>query len=77
MLNLFVQENGIPQGPVLSKTLFLLAVNRIADGIPHVIENMLLVVDLSIIVGRTNLHGVGHKLQRARYYFEQGRNERI
>ena len=49
----------------LSVTLFLIAINGIADGIPHDIEKMLLVDYLNTIVRGTNLHGVGRKLQRA------------
>ena len=52
--DLFILENSIPQGSVISVTLFLIAINGIADGIPN--EKMLFVDDLRIIVRGTNLH---------------------
>ena len=36
--DLFVQENSFPQESGLCVTLFLIAINGIADGVPHDIE---------------------------------------
>ena len=53
--DLLVQENGIPQGSVLSETLLLIVINGIAA---HDIEKMLFVNHLSTIVRRTNHQSV-------------------
>lgn len=47
--NLFTQTNGIPQGSVLSVTLFAIAINGVADNLPTGVTPLLYVDDLVII----------------------------
>lgn len=51
----FVQENGIPQGGVLSATLFAIKINSIARVIPPSVHYSLYVDDLQIAVSSCNL----------------------
>ena len=44
----FIQEEGVPQGSVLSVTLFAVAINGILDGVPMPVRASLFVDDLAI-----------------------------
>ena len=46
--NEFKQENGIPQGSVLSCTLYKLAVNSIVDNLPNHVKNSLFMDDYGV-----------------------------
>lgn len=50
----FVQENGVPQGGVLSATLFLIKINSISQVIPPSVQYSLYVDDLQISVSSCN-----------------------
>ena len=57
------QEEGVPQGSVLSVTLFALAINGISSIIPQDILSTLFVDDLSISFAGTRMAMVERKLQ--------------
>ena len=46
--NIYEQEMGVPQGSILSVTLFISKINSIADVIPSNFEKSLFVDDFSI-----------------------------
>ena len=58
-----VQEDGVPQGSVLSATLFALSINGIAKIIPKDILYTLFVDDLSISFAASRMSVVERKLQ--------------
>lgn len=58
-------ENGIPQGSVLSTTLFLVAVNCLADAVEEPARVSLYVDDLAVYLAGDNLSEVGTALQQA------------
>ena len=57
------QEEGVPQGSVLSVTLFALAINDISSVIPHDVMHTLFVDDLSISYAASRMVVVERKLQ--------------
>ena len=57
------QEEGVPQGSVLSVTLFALAINSVSSVIPPDVLHTLFVDDLSISVAGTRMALVERKLQ--------------
>ena len=57
------QEEGVPQGSVLSVTLFALAINTVTSVIPPDVLHTLFVDDLSISVAGTRMAMVERKLQ--------------
>ena len=59
------QEEGVPQGCVLSVTLFALAINSISDVIPKDIMHTLFVDDLSISFATPRMANAERKLQLA------------
>ena len=61
----FVQENGVPQGGVLSVTLFIVKMNSIARSIPPSVQYSLYVDDLQISVSSCNLSICERRLQVA------------
>ena len=63
--NLKEQEEGVPQGSVLSVTLFALAINGIASVIPKDIMSTMFVDDLSISFAASNMAVAERKLQLA------------
>ena len=58
----FLQENGTPQGSVISPLLFLLMINDIPNGIDGV-EMSLFADDSAIYVGHRNVKILKHKIQ--------------
>ena len=63
--NTFEQQQGVPQGSVLSVTLFGLAINNIAKDIPADIEKNLFVDDLAIYLSSSTIPSIERKLQLA------------
>ncbi|KAM7289686.1 reverse transcriptase domain-containing protein [Ixodes scapularis] len=59
----FLQENGVPQGGVLSVTLFLVKMNSIASVIPPSVQYSLYVDDLQISVSSCNLSVCERRVQ--------------
>jgi ribonuclease HI len=58
-------QEGVPQGSVLSCTCFLIAINKITDGIPHNVKSCVYVDDLAVYAsgGAPNL--IERRLQAA------------
>ena len=63
MSSVKVQEEGVPQGSVLSVTLFALAINGIAKVIPHEFLYTLFVDDLSISFSSSRMAVAERQLQ--------------
>ena len=59
----FVQENGVPQGGVLSVTLFLIKMNSIVKSIPQSLSYSLYVDDLQISCCSCNISVCERQLQ--------------
>lgn len=58
-------ENGLPQGAILSVTLFLVAINKITTAIPKMIRTSLFADDLVIYNKGTNVKTIETNLQNA------------
>ena len=54
---------GVPQGSILSVTLFILKINSIADVIPSSFEKSLFVDDFSITCSSRNMASIQKPLQ--------------
>lgn len=63
--DIYIQENGVPQGSSISVTLFLLAINDISKQIPKPIIPMLYADDFSIICQSSSLITIEQILQDA------------
>ncbi|GBN31838.1 RNA-directed DNA polymerase from mobile element jockey [Araneus ventricosus] len=63
--NIFCQEEGVPQGCVLSVTLFVLAINPILSVIPQTVQKNLYVDDLHISCYARNMQLIERQLQTA------------
>ena len=61
----FVQEEGVPQGSVLSVTLFAAAINSIMENVPVGVQGSLFVDDFAIYCSGSNAVEVCHKVQQA------------
>ena len=48
------QEEGVPQGSIISPTLFTVKINRIVDALPGAIEKSLYVDDLAVYCQSSN-----------------------
>lgn len=59
------QDRGVPQGCVLSPTLFSLAVNDLGLGLPRGVKPLLFADDLAIFYRSGNIHDIQYKLQEA------------
>ncbi|KAK7867868.1 hypothetical protein R5R35_008617 [Gryllus longicercus] len=60
-----VLENGVPQGSPLSGTLFIIAINRMFDGIEASIGKCMYVDDIAIFYSAKSLGMVKFKMQNA------------
>ncbi|GBM52016.1 hypothetical protein AVEN_226011-1, partial [Araneus ventricosus] len=63
--NIFCQEEGVPQGCVLSVSLFVLAINPILSVIPQTVQKNLYVDDLHISCYARNMQLIERQLQTA------------
>lgn len=61
----FLQENGVPQGGVLSVTLFIIKMNSIAHVIPRSVQYSIYVDDLQVSVSSCNLSICERRVQVA------------
>jgi ribonuclease HI len=59
----FTQENGVPQGSVLSVTLFAIAINAITDCVQSPVSSSLFVDDLAIICSSKSLVSASRQIQ--------------
>ena len=59
------QEQGVPQGSVLSCTLFLMAINEILSDLPNLVTGLLYVDDLVIYTASRYLPAIERRLQTA------------
>ena len=63
MSNIHWQEMGVPQGSILSVTLFVLKINSIADVIPSSFKKSFFVDDFSISCSSRNMASIERQLQ--------------
>lgn len=61
----YVQHEGVPQGSVLSCTLFAIAINKLPDCMPQYVENTLYVDDFTIFTKSNSLPAAERRLQLA------------
>jgi ribonuclease HI len=61
----FIQEQGVPQGSVLSVTLFILAIDNVLKQMPFSVSGSLYVDDLHIFCGGNNMRFIERQLQKA------------
>ena len=59
----YEQQQGVPQGSVISCTLFALAIDGIVEGLPADVRKSLYVDDLAIYYASNNLNTIQRKLQ--------------
>jgi ribonuclease HI/exonuclease III len=59
----YLQENGVPQGSVLSVTLFAVAVNSVMSRIRAPVQGLLYVDDLTIVCSSRNLNLASRQIQ--------------
>ena len=57
------QEEGVPQGSILSPTLFTVKINSIIDALPDDIEKSLYVDDLAVYCQSSNMAIIERRLQ--------------
>ncbi|GBL78442.1 putative RNA-directed DNA polymerase from transposon X-element [Araneus ventricosus] len=63
--NHFIQAEGVPQGSVLSVTLFILHLSQILNHLPSSVRGSLYVDDLQISCQGSNMHLIERQLQNA------------
>ena len=63
--NEYDQQQGVPQGSVISCTLFGIAINSIVDNLPQGVQTNLFVDDLAIYFSSASVQTVERKLQLA------------
>ena len=61
--NIYRHEMGVPQGSILSVTLFILKISSIADVIPSSFEKSFFVDDFSISSSSRNMASIERQLQ--------------
>jgi hypothetical protein len=59
----YKQEIGVPQGSILSGTLFVLKINSIVNGLPPVVKGSLFVDDFLICYRSKNMQSIERVLQ--------------
>ncbi|GBO22524.1 RNA-directed DNA polymerase from mobile element jockey [Araneus ventricosus] len=65
MSDYFIQEEGVPQGSILSVTLFILKINNVLNQLPLSIKGYLYVDDLCIFCTGMNMNCIQRQLQTA------------
>ncbi|XP_055924449.1 uncharacterized protein LOC129956547 [Argiope bruennichi] len=65
LLNHFIQAEGVPQGSVLSVTLFILHLSQILDQLPPSVKGTLYVDDLQISCQGSSMYLIERQLQHA------------
>ena len=60
----FTQENGVPQGCILSTTLFIVKMNSVAKVIPRSVEYSIYVDDLQIACRSSNINTCERQIQQ-------------
>ena len=63
MSDSYTQFEGVPQGSVLSCTLFSLAINGITSGVPDSVDCTLYVDDFTLFASSSNLNALERRLQ--------------
>ncbi|GBM10819.1 putative RNA-directed DNA polymerase from transposon X-element [Araneus ventricosus] len=63
--NHFIQAEGVPQGSVLSVTLFILHLSQILNHLPSSVRGSLYVDDMQISCQGSNMHLIERQLQNA------------
>ena len=61
----YLQEEGVPQGSVLSVTLFAVAINGLMEHIPAGVQESLFVDDFAVYCSGSNAFEAGRKVQAA------------
>ena len=61
----YIQHEGVPQGSVLSCTLFALAVNGLPSSVPDGVESFLYVDDFALVTASSCLASAERRLQLA------------
>ena len=61
----YLQEEGMPQGSVLSVTLFAVAINGLMEHIPAGVQGSLFVDDFAVYCSGSNAFEAGRKVQAA------------
>ena len=61
--DIYKQETGVPQGSILSVTLFILKINNITESISTGIEKFLYVDDFAITYSSPNMHTLERQMQ--------------
>ena len=61
---LFTQEEGVPQGSILSVTLFIIKINSLAECIKKCIESSLFVDDFGLCYRGQNMDVIEQQLQQ-------------
>ncbi|GBN69716.1 putative RNA-directed DNA polymerase from transposon BS [Araneus ventricosus] len=65
MSDYFIQEEGVPQGSILSVTLFILKINNVLNRLPLSVKSYLYVDDLRIFCTGMNMNCIQRQLQTA------------
>ena len=63
MSDAFVQEMGLPQGSILSVTLFSIKINSLAKTLQNNVEGSLYVDDFLIFYKAKNMNAIERQLQ--------------
>ncbi|CAK9795846.1 Probable RNA-directed DNA polymerase from transposon X-element [Anthophora plagiata] len=68
-------ENGVPQGSVMSVTLFLIGINDIANNLKAPVKALLFADDLTLICNGNNLISIKDHLQTSIYLLKEWSNK--
>ena len=65
------QETGVPQGSIISTTLFIIKINNITKSLPPNVHHFLYIDDYVICYSSSNMNIIKWKLQQTIYKLEQ------